>query len=181
MEMTILLITLCGAFALFVSRIISIEIVSILIITVLALFGIINTNEALSGFSSTATLTVGAMLILSAGLVRAGVVDFVSAALERWSGGGRSQLLLGLGLVGGLSSAFMNNTAVVAILIPIVLTLSQRCNLAPSKLLIPVSYFTIVGGTCTLIGTSTNILVHSQYIASGGPGFGMFGFTKLGL
>ncbi len=181
MEITILITILLAAFALFVSRAVSIEVVSILIVATLALSGILAPKEALSGFSSTATLTVAAMLVLSAGLVRSGVVDYISATLEKWAGGSRSQLLIGLGSTSGLFSAFINNTAVVAILIPVVLALSRRCKIVPSKLLIPVSYFAIVGGTCTLIGTSTNILVDSLYRTSGGPGFGMFEFASLGI
>jgi di/tricarboxylate transporter len=90
-------------------------------------------------------------------------------------------LLLVIAGLAALPSAFLNNTAVVIMLIPVVLKLSQRNQIPVSKLMIPLSYFTILGGTLTLVGTSTNILVHSLYRQAGGEGFGMFEFTRMGL
>ncbi len=172
---------LLGAFILFVSQAVRLEIVCLSIVAFLALTGILNPSEALSGFANPATITVAAMLILSAGLTRVGVVDYVGATLEKRSGGGRLKLLVGLGLMSSVFSAFMNNTAIVAIMVPVALVLSRRSGIAPSKLLLPISYLAILGGTCTLIGTSTNILVDSLYRGAGGAGFGMFEFTSMGI
>lgn len=157
------------------------EVVGLGLVVVLGMSGILAPGEALSGFSSPATLTVAAMLILSAGLERAGVVDLIGHRLAHASGGGPTRLLVLLTVPTALVSAFMNNTPLVAMMIPVGLALAKRFDVSPSKLLLPISYAAILGGTCTLIGTSTNILVDSLYRKAGGPGFSMFEFSGLGL
>ncbi|MCU0612505.1 MAG: SLC13 family permease, partial [Candidatus Eisenbacteria bacterium] len=181
MESVILIGIILGAFVLFVTQVVRTEITALAILAALALSGILEMDQVLAGFSSPATITVGAMLILSEGLSRAGVADYAAALLERWAGSAGWRILLALGLTVGFFSAFMNNTAIVAITIPIVLTLCQRKGHAPSKYLLPVSYFAILGGTCTLVGTSTNIIVDSLSRSQGGPSFAMFEFTGLGV
>jgi di/tricarboxylate transporter len=181
MQTSVLVAILAAALVLLVTQWVRIEIVSLGLICVLAASGILDAGEALSGFSSPATVTVAAMLVLSAGLERSGVVDRASARLARWARGGDRRLLAVTGAPVAGFSAFMNNTPVVALMIPVALTLARRFAIAPSKLLIPISYFSILGGTCTLIGTSTNILVDSLYRQHGGAGFGMFEFLLLGL
>ena len=147
----------------------------------LATSGILAPHEALSGFSSPATITVIGMLVLSAGLDRAGIVDYAARLLSTGSRSGLSRLLVVLAIPALGFSAFMNNTPVVALMIPVALTLARRAQLAPSRVLLPLSYFSILGGTCTLFGTSTNILVDALYREGGGPGFSVFEFAPLGL
>lgn len=178
---SILLVVLGVAIALFVTQAVRIELTSLGIILALALTGILDPHEALSGFSSTATVTVAAMLVLSGGMRKTGVVGYASHLLGRLAGGGSTRLLLVVGGVAAAFSAFMNNTPVVAFMIPVVLNLSTRFGLAPSQFLIPLSYLSILGGTCTLIGTSTNVLIDALYREAGGPGFTMFEFSGLGL
>ncbi|HRV80200.1 MAG TPA: SLC13 family permease, partial [Planctomycetota bacterium] len=97
------------------------------------------------------------------------------------SSGGMLRLLVILAIPTIGFSAFMNNTPVVALMIPVALTMARRAKVAPSRVLLPLSYFSILGGTCTLFGTSTNILIDALYRQGGGPGFGVFEFTPLGL
>jgi len=149
--------------------------------SVLLLSGFVTPEEGISGFSNTATVTVGAMFVISAGLYRTGAINYIGSALVRL--GRRNfwfaliSLILGIGFI----SAFINNTAAVAIFMPIVLGLAREINTSPSKLLMPLSYASMFGGSCTLIGTSTNILVSSIAERYGIPGFSMFEFASMGL
>lgn len=181
MEILLLLLILLAATVLYVTRWLATEITAALTIAALALTGILSTEQALSGFASTATLTVGAMFVLSGGLMRTGALEMVTIQLARFSGGSATRLLLLLALVIPIASAFMNNTPVVVMMVPVILSLSRRFGVRPSKLLIPLSYFSIVGGTATLLGTSTNILIDDLYRKAGGPGFALFEFAPLGL
>ncbi len=176
----VLALILVATFALLVSGRVRVEIVSLGLIALLGLSGLLTPSEALSGFASQATLAVAAMLALSAGLERTGVVEYLATFLARHAGKSLARLLLAIGLPTVLLSAFMNNTAIVALMIPVALRLARRGGHKPSKLLLPVSYFSILGGTCTLIGTSTNLLVDSLAREAGRPGFGMFAFSGLG-
>ncbi|MEM7306378.1 MAG: SLC13 family permease [Planctomycetota bacterium] len=181
MENSPYLFVLGVAIALYATQAVRIEVTSLGVIVALAALGILTPEEALSGFSNPATVTVMCMLILSAGLQRAGVVDYVSMALSRWAAGGLPLLVATLALPCAAFSAFMNNTPVVALMIPVALGLARRAGQPASRVLLPVSYASILGGTCTLFGTSTNILIHEIYVDSGGPGFGVFEFAPLGL
>ncbi|MEZ6018765.1 MAG: SLC13 family permease [Planctomycetota bacterium] len=176
-----LLILLLAAVFLFISQMVRIEITSIALIVALPLLGILDSNEALSGFSNPATLTVASMLMMSAAMERAGLVDYAARLLSRYCRSGLGSVLLVLAVPTIGFSAFMNNTPVVALMIPVALTLARRAKQSPSRLLLPISYFAILGGTCTLFGTSTNILVDAFYRQSGGNGFGVFEFMPLGL
>ena len=138
-------------------------------------------EQALSGFSSTALITVAAMFVLSGGLLKTGAMEVVALFLGRYAHGNPSRLLAAIGVSAASTSAFVNNTPVVVMMLPVLLALGRRTGLRPSKLLIPLSYFSILGGTVTLLGTSTNILLDDLYRKAGGPGFGLFDFTPLGL
>ena len=179
--MLVLALLLVATFGVLVSGRVRVEVVSLALIAVLGLSGLLSPAQALGGFASQATLAVAAMLALSAGLERTGVVEYLATFLARRAGRSLWRTLLALALPTALLSAFMNNTAIVALMIPVALRLARRGEQKPSKLLLPVSYFSILGGTCTLIGTSTNLLVDSLAREAGRPGFGMFEFTGLGV
>ena len=174
-------VIVAGAVFLFVTEKIGSDLVALLVLVALALTGILTPQEAISGFASTATLTVLAMFVLSAAVVRTGIVTMLANRLHGVAGGGEWRLILVLGVVGGLASAIMNKTAVVAILIPVVIALAVGVRSAPSRYLIPLSYSAQMGGTLTLIGTSTNILASEISERSGHRALGMFEFTLTGL
>lgn len=138
-------------------------------------------SQALSGFSNQATVTVGAMFILSGGLVRTGAINHLTRRIVSLGGHRPSRAFSILMLTVGGLSAFVNNTAAIAVFLPIALALSREYKVSPSRVLIPLSYAAIVGGTCTLIGTSTNVLVSAIAEDHGLGAFGMFELGRLGL
>jgi len=180
-EIAIVLVFVVAAVILFASEKLPVDLVSIMVMVGLILSGVITPAEGVDGFSHPATVTVAAMFILSAGLYRTGAVNFVGSKLVQ---AGKKNFWLALVLLmatSGIFSAFINDTAVVAILIPVVLVLAQELKVSPGKLLMPLSFSALFGGVCTLIGTSTNILVSSIAVKHGQPPFGMFEFTPFGI
>lgn len=179
-EIALVLAVLAGAVALFASERFPIDLSALLVLGSLLLFRLVTPEEGISGFANPATVTVAAMFVLTAGLQKTGSVAFLGRLLVRF---GRNRLLalaIVMLTVAALS-AFVNNTAAVAIFIPLVMTLSARRRIAASKLLIPLSYASQFGGVCTLIGTSTNLLVSSISAGAGHGAFSMFEFGRLGL
>ncbi|NNE44078.1 MAG: SLC13 family permease [Gemmatimonadetes bacterium] len=181
MEQIIFAGILLSAITLFATRVLPFEATSVLVLVSLALTGILTPQQALSGFSNPATITIAAMFVLSAGLIRTGALEFLVRLLRSTAKQSAFRLLVMLAIVVGLSSAFLNNTPIVVMMIPVALALSRQTDVKPSKLLLPISYFAILGGTCTVIGTSTNLLVDAAYREHGGPGFGIFDFAPLGI
>lgn len=177
----ILIVIMATMAILYITRWIPTEATSLLVISSLVLTGLLSTEQAFSGFSSTATVTVAAMFVLSAGLLRTGALKAVSAYMIQYAGRSLRRLVLIMGLFIPGASAFINNTPVVVMMVPILLSVCRRLDLPPSKLMLPLSYLSILGGTATLLGTSTNILVDDLYRSAGGPGFGLFEFMPLGL
>lgn len=180
-DQVITLAILLGSTVLFVAQWLPMEVTSILTIAVLMVSGVLDPQDALSGFSSTATVTVAAMFVLSAGVMRTGAMDAIAANLARFSKGSPRRLLFLIALFVPAASAFMNNTPLVVLMIPIALSVGRQVDLAPSKMLLPIAYLASLGGTITLIGTSTNILVDGAYRSLGGPGLSMFEFAPLGI
>ena len=143
--------------------------------------GVLTPSEGLAGFASTATITVASMFILSAGMFRSGAVNFVSRGLGKLARRSSALMLFVLMTSVGVLSSFLNNTAAVAILIPVVIIVARRADMSPSKLLMPLSFASMFGGMCTVLGTSTNILGSAIAEQEGLEPFGMFEFTKLGV
>jgi di/tricarboxylate transporter len=150
-------------------------------LTILSVTGVLTASEALSGFSNAGLITVAAMFVVAAGLNASGGIDLVVNRMLGKPGSLRSAMLRLFVPILPLS-AFLNNTPVVATMIPAVNAWARKINIAPSKLMIPLSYGAIVGGTLTMIGTSTNLVVAGQYQAlTGENGFSLFSITAVGL
>ncbi len=183
-EILLLFAIIAIAMILFVVEPLPIDIVAIGIVVLLIVlepWTQIDPTTGVSGFSSPATITVLAMFVLSEGIRRSGLINIIAIELsDRFGDSPFKQLVAVLGLSGG-TAGFINNTPVVAIMIPMVNTISRRTGISPSKLLIPVSYTAMLGGMLTLIGTSTNILASDISGRLIDHPFSMFEFTQLGL
>lgn len=169
------------AIALFISERLSIDLIALSIIAVLVISGVLTPKQGLAGFSDPATLTVAFMFVLSAAVLRSGVLRALAPALSeqmrRSEVRGMAIVLLGIPVI----SAFLTNTPIVAVFIPIVVQAARQAGLSASRILIPLSFATILGGTTTLIGTSTNILMSGIAVEHGLPPIAMFQQTPMGL
>ena len=179
--MAFVFVLLIAAIIAFVREKIAPELVALSLFVLVALTGLVPVRDAFAVFSTPAPITVAAMFVLSAALVRCGALDYLTMRIERastlpyWV-----VIFLLVGLV-AFVSAWINNTPVVVVLVPVVLNLAKRMKLAPSKFLIPLSYASIMGGCCTLIGTSTNLLVSGILVERGQPGLQMFEIAWVGV
>ncbi len=180
-QMAFVFVLLIAAIIAFVREKIAPELVALSLFVLVALTGLVPVRDAFAVFSNPAPITVAAMFVLSAALVRCGALDYLTMRIERastlpyWV-----VIFLLVGLV-AFVSAWINNTPVVVVLVPVVLNLAKRMRLAPSKFLIPLSYASVMGGCCTLIGTSTNLLVSGILIERGQPGLQMFEIAWVGV
>ncbi|MBW4461203.1 MAG: SLC13 family permease [Nodosilinea sp. WJT8-NPBG4] len=175
-----LVVLICSLIA-FVAEWLPVDLTALAIATVLILLGLVTPEEGIAGFGNAATITVMLMFILSAGIAKTGVIQIVRDWLMKWGGKTPSRQIFVMGVLVGPITAFINNTAVVAVFLPIVEEWCKKQNVSPSKLLIPLSYVTVLGGMITVIGTSTNILASGVSKDLGYGEFGLFQFTAVGV
>jgi di/tricarboxylate transporter len=155
--------------------------VAICVLVALFVFGLITPEQTVAGFTSQATITIAAMFVISTGLVRTGLVEWAARHIDRLAGKTEMRLIMVIALTAAALSAFLINTAVVAIFIPVAMVLARSRKTAPSRVLMPLSFASQFGGVCTLIGTSTNLIVNSIGVERGLAPFGFFEFLPLGL
>lgn len=181
MDIGIVSAILVIALYLFVSERVPVDVTAIAIVVALLAARILTPREAVAGLAHPAVVTVGAMFLISRALVRTGAVEFIGRRILALARGDFRLAMVVILLTVALASAFINNTPVVVLFIPVVLSMSCEFGLSPSKFLIPVSYASILAGTCTLIGTSTNIIVSDLSLAAGHGAIGMFELGMVGL
>ena len=181
MDLWIVSLIIIMTFFLLITEKIPIDLTAIGIMVVLTVTGILSPKEAVAGFANPAVITVGAMFLISQAMVRTGAVGFIGERIIEYSKGNAKFAMILTLLIVAVASAFINNTPIVVLFIPILFTLSCKYNFSPSKFLIPLSYASILAGTCTLIGTSTNIIVSDLSDMYGYGQIGMFELSSLGV
>ncbi|MBA2269988.1 MAG: SLC13 family permease [Chthoniobacterales bacterium] len=169
------------AIALFATERISVDIITFLLLIALVVTGVLVPQEAFAGFSNDIIIILGAIFVISGALQETGVLDLLGARILKLAGTNPNRLLLLLTSSTAGVSAFMNNTTVTAMFLPPTIGVARRANLSPSRLLMPLAFASILGGTCTLIGTSTNVAVSGYIKKAGMAELGMFEITPLGL
>jgi len=157
------------------------DLVALGAMALLLVTGVLNTDETLAVFSNSAPVTIGCMFVLSAGLERTGAIDSLAHVFMRLGGKNEWRALLALALLIVPLSAMVNHLPVVVVFVPVILALARNSELKASRFLIPLSFYSILGGTCTLIGMKTNLLVNGIASRRGLAPFGMFEITPLGL
>lgn len=172
---------LLAAVTLFATEKISVDLVTLALLCLLVLSGTLTVNEAFAGFGNEVIVMLGSIFIIGAALRETGVLDTLGGLLSRHSGGRPRAVAIGMMTSVGAISGFMNNTTVVAMFLGPVIGLARRLKISPSRLLMPLAYASILGGTCTLIGTSTNVAVSGALKQMGLDEIGMFEITPVGL
>ena len=180
-QIALVLAILGVAVVLFVSERLRVDLVAILVLISLALTGLVTPAEALSGFSNLAVVTVWAIFILSGGLSRTGVANIIGRQVLRLAGDSEIRLMVVIMVTTSVLSGFMNDIGVVALLLPVVINISRSTGIAPSKLLMPLAFASLLGGLNTLIGTPPNILVSEALRDAGLTPFGLFDYTPVGV
>lgn len=169
------------AIALFATERISVDIITFLLLIALVTSGVLNPAEAFAGFSSDIIVILGAIFVISGALRETGVLDLLGARILKYGGDSENGLLALLMSATAGASALMNNTTVTAMFLPPTVGVARRANISASRLLMPLAFASMLGGTCTLIGTSTNVAVSGYIKKAGMAELGMFEITPIGL
>lgn len=180
LEILLVLALLIAAVFLFTTEWLSVDVVTLLLLMALIVFGILTPEEAFSGFANEIIVILASIFVLSGALMKTGIMEWLASWIEAIGGKSPARMLIFLMLLTAFASAFMNNTTVTAMFLPAVIGVSRRSKISPSRLLIPLAFASMLGGTCTLIGTSTNIAGSGFILRSGLEPFSLFEFLPIG-
>ena len=180
LDIAIVLGILVVSLVLFISEVIRMDVVALMVLGALAIFGLVDANQAFAGFSNGAVITVWAMFILSEGLTRTGIADVIGRQVMRLGGSREVPMIFVIMVTGAVLSAFMNNIGVAALMLPVVVDVARRTGIPASRLLMPLAYSTLLGGLMTLIGTPPNLLISESLAQFGYEPFELFDFTPIG-
>ncbi len=180
-EIVLVLVILAVSLVLFISEILRMDLIALLVLCTLSLTGLVTPNEAISGFSNAAVVTVWAMFILSEGLTRTGIANILGRQVMRLAGRREAPLVIVIMLTSGGLSAFMNNIGVAALMLPVVVDIARRTKVPPSRLLMPLAFGCLLGGLTTMIATPPNLLIAGALAQGGYEPFRLFDFTPVGI
>jgi di/tricarboxylate transporter len=172
---------LAVAILLFITEWLRVDVVALGVVVALMFTGILTTSEAISGFSSTAVLTIAALFVVGGAVMQTGLAGTIGRRILTIAGGSQTRLLVVIMATVALLSAFMSDTGTVAVLLPAILSLALNIKISPSKLLIPLAFGALLGGAMTLIGTPPNIIVSELLQVNGYQPFRFFDYTPIGL
>ena len=183
MEIIFLGVIILIALVLFISELFPIDVTALLVLGLLLILGLVSPAESLAGFSNPAVMTIACLFVMSYALQKSHILEYVIISVNKLIDKSRVIGMIAYLFCIGIASAVVNNTAIVAIFMPVTIRLADKYKISPSKVLIPLSYAAILGGTLTLVGTSTNLIVNSILIdTSGGTvSLGMLEFAKFGI
>ena len=179
-EIALVLGILAAALGLFIGSKIRMDVIALMVIGSLVATGLITPPDAVAGFSNGAVVATWAMFILSNAMTRAGISKMIGYSVLRLAGRHEVRMIVVIMLTAGTLSFFMNNIGVAALMLPVVVDVARRTRIPASRLLIPLTYGTLLGGLTTLVGTPANLLVHEALLTAGFRGFGVFDFVPLG-
>jgi di/tricarboxylate transporter len=180
-EIALTLTIIVAALTLFATEKLRVDLVALIVLISVGVLGLISPERVFDGFANSAVVTVWAVYIVSGGLFKTGVADAMGRTIHRLSGGGEARLIATIMVTCGVISAFMNNVGATAMLMPALIGISRRTKIPVSKLLIPLSFSSLLGGAMTLIGTPANILAMSILVDRGLSTLSFFQFTPLGI
>lgn len=179
-ELIILYIILGGTIILFLTNKVRMDVAALLVLVTLAITGLITPQEAISGFSNSAVVTIWSMFILSAALTKTNAAKYLGRSVLKLARKGEAGIITSTMTISGVLAAFMNNIGVAALMLPVTMNLSRRTAISPSKLLIPMAFGTLLGGFTTLL-TTTNILASESLRENNLTPFGLFDFFPVGI
>ena len=180
-EIAITLVSLMVALVLFGTEKLPVDVVGIILVIGLVLSGVLTVNEGVSGFGDNVIVTIAGLFVLTGGLIKTGLVDLIGRRLYRIAGDNEFLLTALIMVVAAASASVLKNTTTTAMFVPVVLGLANRAKISPSKLLMPLAFGAILGGSCTLIGTSTNLAVSGAMQRYGMEPYSMFELTPVGI
>jgi di/tricarboxylate transporter len=177
----ITLLLLLFAIVLFASEKLPVDVIGIILVIALVMTQVLTVQEAVAGFGNDVVITIAGLFLLVGGLIRTGVVDLIGRRLYRIAGGNEFGLTAMIMSTAAVSASVLKNTTTTAMFLPVVIGLAAKAKIAPSKLLMPLAFGAILGGSCTLIGTSTNLAVSGAIVRYGQEPFSMFELTSVGV
>lgn len=181
LDMAIVLAVIAFAAVLFVTEWLAVDLVAMLVLLTLTVTGVVSSSQAFAGFSNPAVIAIAAVLVLGTGLERAGVASLLGRHVTSLANGSEMRLLVATMLVSALLSGFMNNIGVAALLMPALLQVTRGLSIAPSRLLMPMAFGTLLGGLITLFGTSTNLLISGALVDANLGEISVFDLTPIGV